>query len=107
MKLVVREAAKRSMMGRRATLLLLAVVVGVAAAAAASASKGFLLTGPKRLLAGHVETFCISVEKDDQPLCSLDLISADDDTLVYASVQHQLEGNSNNQQPSIPAGPQI
>ena len=57
-------------------------------------TKGFLLTGPKNLLIGSTETFCISLEDDQQlPLCSLDLLSRDADT-VHASVQHQLTGGS-------------
>lgn len=77
----------RIKMGWKEALLLLAVV-GVGAA-----SKSFLLTGPKSLMGGTVETFCISMENDSEPLCVLDLLSNTDDVTVLSSVQLQLKGN--------------
>ena len=74
-------------MGWKMALLLL-VAAGVGAAPG-----GFLLTGPKILLKGSDETFCISVENDSEPLFTLDLISWHTNPKVHASVRHQIKGD--------------
>ena len=60
----------------------------------AMATEGFVLTGPKHLLEDSVEMFCISLEGAvKQPLCTLDLLGVESDT-VYASSQLQIKGRN-------------
>ena len=57
-----------------------------------AASQGYLFTGPKQLLAGTNEKFCVSVKDAAHSVanCSLDLIT--DYNTTIASVNHQLNG---------------
>ena len=57
----------------------------------AASRTGFLLTGPKLLLLGSVETFCVSVEVTSTAHCTLDLLATDSDT-IYAGTKHRMQG---------------
>ena len=53
--------------------------------------QGFILTGPRRLLAGSTETFCVSVKDVTHSVanCTLNLIV---DKSIMSSVNHRLNG---------------
>lgn len=58
------------------------------------ALNGYLLTGPKSLLCGSTETFCVSVEGIQTSVnYTLDLIG-NEDKVIYASVNHRIHGIS-------------
>ena len=56
-----------------------------------NANQGYLFTGPKQLLAGTNEKFCVSVKDASHSVatCRLDLIV---ENSTVASVDHQLNG---------------
>jgi len=57
--------------------------------------QGFILTGPRRLLAGSTETFCVSVKDVTHSVanCTLNLIV---DKSIISSANHRLNGTFKN-----------
>lgn len=56
-------------------------------------NQSFVLTGPKNLLQGTSETFCLTVEDSIYAVanCTLELLSSEEN-IVYATSNHRLNG---------------
>ena len=72
-------------------LVFLALGCSNSAQAKLESKQGFILTGPKSILVGSLEKFCVTVKHSAHSVakCTLDLIV---DKSVVASVHHQLNG---------------